>query len=97
MKMLMAKYPDIKGPDDVTPAVGVANAYDAMHLVALAIKNAGSTDGPKIREGFFKIGSYDGLIKTYVKPFTPANHDALGPTDYIFTYFKEGEILPLTN
>ena len=71
MKMLMAKYPDIKGPDDVTPAVGVANAYDAMHLVALAIKNAGSTDGPKIREGFFKIGSYEGLIKTYNKPFSP--------------------------
>src|SRR5690606_27601682 len=34
MKALMAKYPDIKGPGDVTPAVGVANAYDAMMLVA---------------------------------------------------------------
>jgi len=37
--------------------VGVANAYDAMHLVALAIKAAGSTDGDKIREGFYKIGT----------------------------------------
>ena len=55
MKALMAKYPDIKGAGDVTPAVGVANAYDAMQLVALAIKNAGSTDGAKIREGFYKI------------------------------------------
>src|SRR6478735_12131957 len=45
LKALMAKYPDIKSAGDVTPAVGVANAYDAMHLVALAIKNAGSTDG----------------------------------------------------
>jgi pimeloyl-ACP methyl ester carboxylesterase len=32
LKALMAKYPDIKGPGDVTPAVGVANAYDAMML-----------------------------------------------------------------
>jgi len=31
---LMAKYPDIKGPGDVTPPVGVANAYDAMQLTA---------------------------------------------------------------
>jgi len=95
MKMLMAKYPDIKGPDDVTPAVGVANAYDAMHLVALAIKNAGSTDGPKIREGFFKIGSYDGLIKTYNKPFSPAVHDAITENDYVWTQFVDNKILPV--
>src|SRR5512132_1145405 len=70
LKMLMAKYPDIKGAGDVTPAVGVANAYDAMHLSALAIQNAGSTDGPKVRDGYYKIGRHEGLIKTYDKPFT---------------------------
>jgi branched-chain amino acid transport system substrate-binding protein len=95
LKMLMAKYPDIKGPDDITPAVGVANAYDAMHLVALAIKNAGSTDGPKIREGFFKIGTYDGLIKTYKKPFSPAVHDAITENDYVWTQFIDNKILPV--
>ena len=95
MKLLMAKYPDIKGPDDVTPAVGVANAYDAMHLVALAIKNAGSTDGPKIREGFFKIGTYDGLIKTYNKPFSPTVHDAITENDYVWTQFVDNKILPV--
>jgi len=95
LKMLMAKYPDIKSAGDVTPAVGVANAYDAMHLVALAIKNAGSTDGDKIREGFYKIGSYEGLIKTYKQPFTPANHDALGENDYVWTQFIDNEILPV--
>jgi branched-chain amino acid transport system substrate-binding protein len=95
MKMLMAKYPDIKGPDDVTPAVGVANAYDAMHLVALAIKNAGSTDGPKIREGFFKIGTYDGLIKAYDKPFSPEVHDAITENDYVWTQFIDNKIVPV--
>ena len=69
MKALMAKYPDIKGVGDVTPAVGVANAYDAMQLTALAISAAGSTDGDAIRQGFYKIANYDGLIKTYNKPF----------------------------
>ena len=95
MKMLMAKYPDIKGPGDVTPAVGVANAYDAMHLVALAIKNAGSTDGDKVREGFFKIASYDGLIKKYSNPFSADNHDALGENDYVWTQFIDNQILPV--
>jgi len=95
LKALMAKYPDIKSAGDVTPAVGVANAYDAMHLVALAIKAAGSTDGEKLREGFYKIGSYDGLIKKYDKPFTPAVHDAITENDYVWTQFIDNEILPV--
>lgn len=94
---LKKKYPAIQSLADVTPAVGIANAYDAMHLTALAIAKAGSTDGAKIREGYYAIDSYDGLIKKYAKPFSPANQDALSSDDYIFTYFKEGEILPLTN
>jgi branched-chain amino acid transport system substrate-binding protein len=94
---LKKKYPEIKTLADVTPAVGIANAYDAMHLTALAIAQAGSTDGTKIRDAFYAIDTYDGLIKTYKKPFTMENHDALTSDDYLFTYFKEGEILPLTN
>ena len=94
---LKKKYPEIKTLADVTPAVGIANAYDAMHLTALAIAKAGSADGPKIRQAFYAIDKYDGLIKSYSKPFTPENHDALSADDYLFTYFKEGEILPLTN
>lgn len=94
---LKKKYPEIKTLADVTPAVGIANAYDGMNLMALAIAKAGSTEGPKIREAFYEIDNYEGLIKAYKKPFTPSNHDALTSDDYIFTYFKEGQILPLTN
>jgi len=95
LKALMAKYPDIKGAGDVTPAVGVANAYDAMMLTALAIKNAGSTDGEKIREGYYKIASYDGLIKSYKQPFTATHHDAINENDYVWTQFIDNEILPV--
>ena len=95
LKALMAKYPDVKGPGDVTPAVGVANAYDAMMLSALAIQNAGSTDGPKVRDGYYKIGRYEGLIKTYDKPFTPQNHDALNENDYVWAQFIDNQILPV--
>jgi len=94
---LKKKYPEIKSLADVTPAVGIANAYDAMNLTAVAIAKAGSTDGSKIREAFEQIESYDGLIKNYKKPFSATEHDALTSNDYIFTHFKEGQILPLTN
>ena len=95
LKALMAKYPDIKGPGDVTPAVGVANAYDAMMLTAMAIEKAGSTNGPAIREGYYKIDRYEGLIKTYAKPFTPENHDAVNENDYVWTQFIDNQILPV--
>jgi branched-chain amino acid transport system substrate-binding protein len=95
MAALKKRFPEIKSNADVTPAVGIANAYDAMHLTALAIANAGSLDGPKIREGFYAIDRYEGLIKTYEKPFSPAEHDALGPSDYLFTRFVDGEIVPI--
>src|SRR3954464_15403380 len=95
LKALMAKYPDIKGAGDVTPAVGVANAYDAMMLSALAIQNAGSTDGKKVRDGYYKISKYEGLIKNYDKPFTPENHDALNENDYVWAQFIDNQILPV--
>jgi branched-chain amino acid transport system substrate-binding protein len=92
---LIQKYDDIKGPEDVIPPVGVANAYDAMHLTAMAINKAGSTDGEAIRKAFLSIGPYDGLIKRYVKPFTDENHDALGYNDYVMVRFKGNKILPV--
>lgn len=95
LEMLTKKYPDYKGPGDITPAVGVANAYDSAHLVALAIAAAGSTDGDKVREGFYKIENYDGLIKKFVKPFTPQNHDAVTANDYVWTQFINDQIIPI--
>lgn len=95
LEKLKAEFPEIETEADVTPAVGIANAYDAMHLTALAITNAGSTDGPAIREGYYAIAEYDGLIKKYMSPFSTDVHDALGPEDYLFTRFIDGAIVPI--
>ena len=92
---LKAAYPQIKSLADVTPAVGIANAYDALHLSALAIERAGNTEGKAVRDGFYAITDYDGLIKHYTQPFTAQKHDALGPDDYVFTHFEGDQIVPL--
>jgi len=92
---LQVKFPEIKSIADVTPAVGIANAYDAMHLTALAIEKAGSTKGKDIRNGYYAIGEYDGLIKSYNKPFDKEQHDAIGANDYLFTHFVDNQIVPV--
>ena len=92
IKAAMAKYPDIKGPGDITPPVGVANAYDAMMLFAMAVGAAGSTDGDAIRVALEGLGRYEGLIKTYDRPFSATNHDALDATDYVMVRYN-GEVI----
>jgi branched-chain amino acid transport system substrate-binding protein len=93
---LMKKYPQIKGPQDVFSPVGTADAYDAMYILALGIAQAGSTDPDAIRTALEELKTpYEGLIKTYAKPFTPDNHDALGPDDYIMVHYDGDKIVPV--
>jgi branched-chain amino acid transport system substrate-binding protein len=93
---LRKKYPQIKGPEDVFAPVGTANAYDAMHILALGIAQAGSTDADAIRTALEELKTpYEGLIKTYKPPFSHDNHDALGPDDYIMVHYQGDKIVPV--
>jgi branched-chain amino acid transport system substrate-binding protein len=92
---LKANYPSIKGPEDISAPVGISNAYDAMHLIALAIEQAGSADGDKVRQALEDLKTpFSGLMRTYEKPFSPNNHDALGPKDYIMVRYDGDKIVP---
>jgi branched-chain amino acid transport system substrate-binding protein len=95
LKALRDKY-GVKGPEDVTAPVGTANAYDALHLVALAIAQAKSTEGARVRDALEDLKTeYAGLIKTYTRPFTAEQHDALTERDYIMVVWKGGKIVPV--
>jgi len=92
---LKKRYPEIKGANDIVAPVGTANAYDATMLAALAINKAGSTNGEKIREAFYEIPEYKGLIKTYKKPFSAESQDALTDRDYIWVHFVGNAAVPV--
>lgn len=93
---LEKKYPEIKGPSDIFAPVGTANAYDAMHILALGIAQAGSTDPDAIRAALEDLKSpYEGLIKNYKGPFTHDNHDALAPDDYIMVHYEGDKVVPV--
>jgi len=95
LRMLKEKY-SVKGPEDVSAPVGTANAYDGLHLVALAIEQAKSADGAKVRDALEDLrGDYVGLIKTYRRPFTADQHDALTERDYIMVVWRQGKIVPV--
>ena len=93
---LQEKY-GLAGPEDILAPVGIANAYDAMHLMALALETAAATDGPTLREALYNLPTYEGLIKTYEQPFTPDNHDALNEDDYILVQWDDTQIVPIAS
>ena len=93
LSALDEKY-GLSGPEEILAPVGTANSYDAMHLVALALNQAGSTDGPTLREAFYNLPTYEGLIKTYNQPFSPDDQDALGEDDYILVQWEGEKIVP---
>ena len=96
LKMLREKH-GIKEPGDVIAPVGTANAYDGLHLLALAIEQAGATDGSKVRDALESLKSeHKGLIKSYRRPFSPEQHDALTDEDYVMVVWKGGKIVPVT-
>jgi len=82
----------------IPSAVGVAHAYDLVHLLALAIEQAGSIDRTIIRNHLEKIDNYQGLVKNYLQPFSVNQHEALNKSDYILARYNEkGEIVPIDN
>jgi branched-chain amino acid transport system substrate-binding protein len=70
-----------------------AHSYDAVMLLAAAIKQANTTDGDKVRQALENLqGTYQGVMKTYDKPFSPTVHEALVAKDYKWTHWKDGKL-----
>jgi branched-chain amino acid transport system substrate-binding protein len=69
------------------------HGYDATMLLALAIKQAGTTDGAKVREALEDLKApFDGYAKSYSKPFSRTEHDALTAADQRWTCWRGGKL-----
>ncbi len=82
--------------DDIQAPVGVAHAYDLMHILAKAINLAGSTERSAIRDAMEKVPKHQGLVRLYQPPFTPTRHEALGPAELLMArYNLKGVLVPV--
>ena len=69
--------------------VSAAQGYDSIYLLAAAIKQANSTEGPKVREALENLGTkVDGVVMSYDKPFTKTDHDAVTANIPVFGEVK---------
>jgi branched-chain amino acid transport system substrate-binding protein len=58
--------------------VSAAQGYDSLYILAAAIKQAGNTDGVKIRQALENLqDKVDGVVTTYNHPYTHDDHEAI--------------------
>jgi branched-chain amino acid transport system substrate-binding protein len=69
--------------------VSAAQGYDSVYLLAAAIKQAGSTDGPKIKAALEDLKTpVEGVVTTYNKPFSAKDHEAITANIPVFGEVK---------
>ncbi len=87
---------DFAAPKDIPSPVGSAHAYDATHLLAMAVDKAGSTLGPKVRAALESLPAFEGAVRRYAPAFTPQRHDALGEREVLFVRMeRSGALVPV--
>ncbi|WP_255439136.1 ABC transporter substrate-binding protein [Aestuariibacter sp. GS-14] len=74
--------------DSILGVVGLAHAYDLIHIIAKAAEQAGTLDANAVKAAMENLSEHQGLIKQYIPPFTPTRHDALFADDYFMSRFN---------
>ncbi len=88
LKMFNPKNGRIDSP------VSAAQGYDSVYLLAAAIAQAGSTEGPKIKAALENLSKpVEGVVTTYNKPFTKTDHEAITANIPVFGEVKNQRVV----
>jgi branched-chain amino acid transport system substrate-binding protein len=75
-------------------AVSAAQGYDSVYLLAAAIKQAGSTEGPKIAAALENLNEkLEGVVTTYNKPYSHTDHEAINFENTKFGEVRGGRVI----
>jgi len=79
--------------DRIDSPVSAAQGYDSIFLLAAAMKQAGTTDGPKVREALENLNAkVDGIVTVYDKPFSKTDHEAITSNIPMMGEVKDGKV-----
>ncbi|MGJ7507071.1 ABC transporter substrate-binding protein [Variovorax sp. GT1P44] len=95
-KAFIANYVKTFKPknDRIDSPVSAAQGYDSVYLLAAAITQASSTDGPKIKAALEDLKTpVEGVVTTYNKPFSKDDHDAITANIPVFGEVKGGRVV----
>ena len=88
-------YQDAYKIDRMPSPVSAAQGYDSVYLLAAAIKQAGGTDGRKIKDALENLDTkVEGVVTTYDKPFSKTDHEAITANIPVFGEVENGRVQP---
>ncbi len=77
----------------IASPVSAAQGYDSVYLLAAALKQANSTEGPKILAALQDLKTpVDGVVMTYNKPFSATDHEAIKTKDVVMGVVENGRV-----
>jgi len=84
----------LENPGQIALPSGTANAYDAIYIIAEALKLAGSFDRTKMRDALYKV-KYKGITADFDPAFekTVERHDSILPTQYRLLAYHKGHLM----
>ena len=75
-------------------APSAAQSYDAVHLLALAMNQAGSTEGPAVQAALENLKApYEGVTGSYDRPFQPGDHEGISPAQVVWGKVAAGAVV----
>ena len=94
-KEFIEAYHKAYGGDRMPSPVSAAQGYDSAYILAAAITQAKSTEGPKIRQALENLeAKIEGVVTTYDKPYSAKDHEAISPNIPIMGLVKGGRVAP---
>lgn len=69
------------------------HGYDAVQMIAAAIRQAGGTEGTKLHAALEDLKDpVNGAMKTYTRPFSKSQREALTAADFVFVKWSAGKL-----
>jgi branched-chain amino acid transport system substrate-binding protein len=85
----------LKAPSSFSFAL---HGYDSVQLLAAGIKQANSVDGAAIKNALEDLRApVQGVLKTYNKPFSKTQREALTAPDFVWIKWNDGRLEPYSD
>lgn len=80
--------------DFIASPMSAAQGYDGMHLLAMAIGQARSLEGSKIKNALESLAfRHEGAITNYFRPFSKTDHDAMTQNMVLMGKVSDGRVV----
>lgn len=87
-------YRSLNNTDAIPSAVAAAQTYDALRLLSLAMTQAASSEGPRVRDALenLKYPTTSTVTARYAHPFTARDHEAITQEMVVMTEIRNGKL-----